>query len=99
MKRRIAFAVAVVAIAVAANFLGSLLARLFSLPLYLDSALQLIDPYMIPFTPCHICTALLASLTFATYFSGLLMNFADKTISALVSFAAYLLADRYAGNL
>ena len=194
MKRRIAFIVAVVAVAVCADFLGSLCARQFSVPLYLysvltiaatalgglwagiavavlsNATLQLIDSYMLPFTFCHISTAVLAwltfrhhqkraaaqahtarpapleldtfiwagfwsaisnailgnvtvdvlfssntvehinntvqaiyiavpNLTFATYFSGLLMNLADKTISALVSFAAYLLADRHTGNL
>ncbi len=165
----------VVALCVAANFLGSVIARVFNIPLYLDSVLTIaatslcglwggiatavlsngtlfiIDHNMIPFTLCHLTTAFLAhlvssrakkraavleidsfiwaglltavsnavlgnvisdfvygsntveninnsvhaiylavpNLTFATYFSGFLTNFADKLLSAGLSFGVY----------
>ena len=168
----------IISLCVAANFLGSVCARFFNIPLYLDSiltigatslcgllagiatavlsngALFIIDSNMIPFTLCHIATAAFArlvffnakknkgaleidsfiwagllsavsnavlgnvisdfvygsntveninnsvhaiylavpNLTFATYFSGFLTNFADKMISAGLSFGFYKLA-------
>ncbi|MEE1068613.1 MAG: hypothetical protein UHY90_00655 [Treponema sp.] len=173
----------VIALCVAANFLGSVFARFFNIPLYLDSVLTIgatsvcglwagiatavlsngvifiIDRNMIPFTLCHIATAVFArlvfsserkrkvaleidsfiwagllsavsnavlgnvisdflygsntveninnsvhaiylavpSITFATYFSGFLTNFADKMISAALSFGAYKACKRKFG--
>ena len=163
-----------------ANFLGSVCARFFNIPLYLDSVLTIgatslcglwagiatavlsngtlfiIDRNMIPFTLCHVATAVFAyivflrskkrndvleidsfiwagllsavsnavlgnvisdfvygsntveninnsvhaiylavpNLTFATYFSGFLTNFADKMISAALSFGVYMACKR-----
>ena len=176
IKRKILFTL----LCVAANYAGSCLARIFNLPLYLDSNLTIavtffcglpyglatavlsnatlfiIDRKMIPFTLCHITTALLAhlvsviakkkgekiemdsfiwagilsavsnailgtvisdavfgsntaeninnsvqaiylavpNLTFAVYFSGFLTNFADKLISATLSFWVYKIIKR-----
>ncbi len=175
--------VIIVLLCTAANFLGSVCARSFNIPLYLDSVLTIgatslcglwagivtavlsngtlfiIDRNMIPFTLCHIATALFAylvfsrakknrgileidsfiwagllsavcnavlgnmisdfvygsntveninnsvhaiylavpNLTFATYFSGFLTNFADKMISAGLSFGMYKLCERKYG--
>lgn len=175
--------VIIVLLCTAANFLGSVCARYFNIPLYLDSVLTIgatslcglwagivtavlsngtlfiIDRNMIPFTLCHIATAVFARLvfsserkrkvaleidsfiwagllsavsnavlgnvisdfvygsntveninncvqalylalpniTFATYFSGFLTNFADKMISAALSFGAYKACKRKFG--
>ena len=85
------FKLIILIVAVAANCLGSFIARNISLPLYLDSVLTiavtaigglwwglacavlsnvtlyLFDYSMLPFTLCHMLTALFAWLTFKHY--------------------------------